>query len=172
MRDPKATLGEVIAPRRTVDAGERSEQPPRQADLRAPDEAVVVQYECHGCRVLICRVLIASGSYDMASIKPLADALGIAAREDPRVVLEASSITFASSAFLNLLVLTRQTTDLRVAAPTPQVQRLLEITGIDTILKVRATVEEAATCQAPPPRDSWATSNACRVTEQGDIRSR
>ncbi|MER5402922.1 STAS domain-containing protein [Streptomyces sp. NPDC002599] len=141
MRDPKATLGEVIAPRRTVDAGERSEQPPRQADLRAPDEAVVVQYECHGCRVLI-----ASDSYDMTSIKPLADALGIAAREHPRVVLEASSITFASSTFLNLLVLTRQTTDLRMAAPTPQVQRLLEITGIDTILKVRATVEEAATC--------------------------
>ncbi|MFD5522229.1 STAS domain-containing protein [Streptomyces sp. NPDC127066] len=141
MRDPKVSLGEVIAPRRTANVGECSERSPGRADPRVPDGATVVQYECHGCRVLI-----ASGSYDMTSIKPLADALDTAAREHPKVVLEASGITFASSVFLNLLVLTRQATDLRVAAPTRQVQRLLEITGIDTLLKVRATVEEAATC--------------------------
>ncbi|MCX5008591.1 STAS domain-containing protein [Streptomyces sp. NBC_00638] len=141
MRDPKVSLGEVIAPRRMVGTGESSEQSPSQADLQTLERAAAVQYECHDCQVLV-----ASGAYDMYSIKPLADALGTAAGKHPKVVLEASSITFAGATFLNLLILTRRATDLRVAAPTQQVQRLLEITGVDTILKVRATVEEAATC--------------------------
>ncbi|MGW1963582.1 STAS domain-containing protein [Streptomyces sp. NPDC001935] len=137
MSDPKVSLGEVAAPGCTAIAREGSEPLRGQT---APRPAVI-QYDCHGCRVLV-----ASGSCDMTSIKLLAVALRTAAREYSKVVLEASGITFAGSTFLNLLVLTRRSTDLRVAAPTPQVQRLLEITEIDTILKVRATVDEAATC--------------------------
>ncbi|MFE1585046.1 anti-sigma factor antagonist [Streptomyces sp. NPDC058737] len=75
----------------------------------------------------------------MHSIEPSAVALE-AATED----VDASGIAFADSTLLNLLILTRQATDFRVAAPTRQVQRLLQVTGVDTVLKVRATVEEAA----------------------------
>jgi len=104
-------------------------------------QAVVVQYESHGVRVVGAR-----GSFDIDSITYLADALAAARREHTRVVLDASGITFADSALLNLLILTHQATDLRAAAPTEQLQRLLQVTGVDTVLKVRATVEEAAAC--------------------------
>ncbi|MFI8950199.1 STAS domain-containing protein [Streptomyces sp. NPDC053750] len=109
--------------------------------LQRPEQASVVLYERGGARVVGAR-----GSYDMSSIAPLAEALDTAAKEHSKVVLDASGVTFADSTLLNLLILTHRAVDLRVAAPTQQVRRLLEITGVETILKVRATVEEAANC--------------------------
>ncbi|MFF7368924.1 MULTISPECIES: STAS domain-containing protein [Streptomyces] len=91
-------------------------------------------------------VVSARGSYDMYSITPLAEALDTAAEAHRKVVLDASGITFGDSTLLNLLILTHHKADLRVAEPTQQVRRLLEITGADTLLKVRATVAEAAAC--------------------------
>jgi anti-anti-sigma factor len=108
---------------------------------QALGQAMVVQYESHGARVVGAR-----GSFDTDSVTYLADALAAARREHTKVVLDASGITFADSALLNLLILTHQATDLRVAAPTEQLQRLLHVTGADTVLKVRATVDEAVAC--------------------------
>ncbi|PPS91005.1 hypothetical protein BZZ08_00603 [Streptomyces sp. MH60] len=105
------------------------------------DQAAVARYEWGG----VC-VVGASGSYDLYSIAPLSEALDAAVKEHSKVVLDASRITFADSTLLNLLILTRRAVDLRVAAPTHQLRRLLDITGVDTLLKVRETVEEAATC--------------------------
>ncbi|AQS72428.1 STAS domain-containing protein [Streptomyces pactum] len=105
------------------------------------DGVTVAQYEGRGVRVVVAR-----GSYDMHSITSLADALDTATREHRKVVLDASGITFADSTLLNLLILTHQATDLRVAAPTQQLRRVLELTGVDAVLTVRATVEEAAAC--------------------------
>ncbi|MFJ4868909.1 STAS domain-containing protein [Streptomyces sp. NPDC088757] len=99
------------------------------------------RYETHGTRIVV-----ASGDYDMQTIAPLAAALRAAAEEHPSVVLDVSGVTFADSAFLNLLILTHRTTDLRLAGPTAPVRRILELTGVDTVLKVRETVEEAAAC--------------------------
>ena len=132
---------EVVMPRRVSDAGERNAQVPGQADAQALEPATVMQYEWHGAGVVVAR-----GSYDMDSITPLADALDTAASRHPKVVLDASNITFADSTLLNLLLLTHQATALRVAAPQQQLQRLLKLTGVDTILDVRATVEDAAAC--------------------------
>ncbi|MFC7898085.1 STAS domain-containing protein [Streptomyces sp. NPDC057381] len=89
-------------------------------------------------------VVGARGAYDMNSVEPLADALREAAEKSSKVVLDASGITFADSTLLSLLILTHQATDFRVAAPTRQVLRLLQLTGVDGLLKVRATVDEAA----------------------------
>ncbi|MFE5634012.1 STAS domain-containing protein [Streptomyces sp. NPDC056543] len=89
-------------------------------------------------------VIVARGEYDMGSITPLADALADAIEKHPRVVLDASGITFADSTMLNLLIVTHQAGALRVAAPAPQVQRLLKITGVDAYLQVRDTVDDAA----------------------------
>ncbi len=88
-------------------------------------------------------VVVARGAYDMDSITPLADALREAARKHPKVILDASGVTFADSTFLNLLILTHQAVTLRVVAPSPQVRRLCEITGVDGLLELRATVEDA-----------------------------
>ncbi|MEU5366531.1 STAS domain-containing protein [Streptomyces sp. NPDC005925] len=104
-------------------------------------QATVVQYEWCGAWVVGAR-----GSYDMQSITHLADALDTAAKRHAKVILDASGITFADSTLLNLLILTHQTADFRVAAPTAQLRRLLELTGVDTVLKVRATMEEAVAC--------------------------
>ncbi|MFF9206564.1 STAS domain-containing protein [Streptomyces sp. NPDC014986] len=89
-------------------------------------------------------VVAAHGSYDMQSVKPLAEALNTAARNHRKVILDASGISFADSALLNLLILTHQSTTLRVAAPARQLRRLLELTGMDAVLDVRPTVEDAA----------------------------
>ncbi|MGW7433364.1 STAS domain-containing protein [Streptomyces sp. NPDC054861] len=127
---------EAVA-RRPADAGE--------SRLGALDETTVGQYEHLGAWVVR-----ACGPYDMDSITPLKDALRTATREHRRVVLDASGITFADSTLLNLLILTHQTADFRVAAPPQQLRRLLELTGVDTVLQVRATVEEAAAlCGSP-----------------------
>ncbi|MFI9119774.1 STAS domain-containing protein [Streptomyces bikiniensis] len=112
-----------------------------QADGRRPDRAAVARYAAHGAGVVVAR-----GSYDMQTVASLATALDTAAEKHRKVVLDASGVTFADSAFLNLLILTHRTTDLRLAGPTPQVKRLLEITGADTVLTVRSTVEDAAAC--------------------------
>jgi anti-anti-sigma factor len=107
--------------------------------LPVTDQPTQSQYELHGARVVSAR-----GSYDMCSVEPLAVALRAAAEECPKVVLDASGIAFADSSLLNLLILTHRATDFRMAAPTQQVRRLLQVTGVDAVVKVRATVEEAA----------------------------
>ncbi|MGW5433637.1 STAS domain-containing protein [Streptomyces sp. NPDC004059] len=88
-------------------------------------------------------VVVAHGAYDMDSITPLANALAAAAAEYPKVVLDTSGVSFADSTFLNLLIHTHEKTTLRVVAPTPQLQRILQLTGTDALLEVRATVEDA-----------------------------
>ncbi|MER7112649.1 STAS domain-containing protein [Streptomyces sp. NPDC000229] len=88
-------------------------------------------------------VIAAHGEVDMTTIAPLADALSQAAASHPAVVLDASHLTFADSTFLNVLLRVHGTTSLRIAAPTPQLVRLFELTAVDTVLDVRLTVEAA-----------------------------
>ncbi|MFF9120104.1 STAS domain-containing protein [Streptomyces massasporeus] len=112
---------------------------PQQAATHGPEGAAVLQYEWLGSWVVVAR-----GSYDMDSIAPLSEALGVAIRKCPKVILDASGITFADSTLLNLLILTHQSGTLRVVAPSPQLQRLCEITGVDGVLETRTSVDEAA----------------------------
>ncbi len=102
------------------------------------EQAAVARYDRCGARVVGPR-----GSYDMHTIKFVAEALDTAAKTYPKVVLDASGITFADSALLNLLIRIHQAADLRVAAPTQQLQRLLHLTSADTVLEIRETVDEA-----------------------------
>ncbi|MFJ9743300.1 STAS domain-containing protein [Streptomyces sp. NPDC101166] len=112
---------------------------PEQDTEHAPRPASVVQHERSGAWVVA-----AHGAYDMDSIAPLADALETAAGKHPKVVLDASGVTFADSTFLNMLIRAHQAGPLRVVAPSRQLQRLLEVTGVDAILEVRGTVGDAA----------------------------
>ncbi|MFJ4277044.1 STAS domain-containing protein [Streptomyces massasporeus] len=128
---------EAGAPALTRDTG--AALLPEQAATHAPEGAAVLQYERLGAWVVVAR-----GSYDMDSIAPLSDALRGAVETYPKVILEASGIAFADSTLLNLLILTHQAGTLRVVAPSPQLQRLCEITGVDRILETRASVDDAA----------------------------
>ncbi|MEU7646353.1 STAS domain-containing protein [Streptomyces huasconensis] len=100
----------------------------------------VLQYESCGAWVVA-----AWGEFDMGSISPLADVLKAAVDKHPKVVLDASGITFADSTLPNLLIVTHQIGALRVASPSAWVRRLLEITGVDSYLEIRDTVKDAAT---------------------------
>ncbi|MFF8940205.1 STAS domain-containing protein [Streptomyces paradoxus] len=112
---------------------------PRQAPAPARPGAALSQYERHGAWVVVAR-----GAYDMDSITPLADALDRAISRYPKVILDASGITFADSTLLNVLILTHQSGTLRVVAPSPQLRRLCEITGVDSLLETRESVDDAA----------------------------
>ncbi|MFJ9825222.1 STAS domain-containing protein [Streptomyces sp. NPDC101160] len=90
------------------------------------------------------QVVEARGAYDLHTVGLLADALKAAAETHPKVVLDASGVTFADSAFLNLLILTHRTGKLRVAAPSERVRRLCEITGAGDVLRILDTVDAAA----------------------------
>ncbi|MER5428050.1 STAS domain-containing protein [Streptomyces sp. NPDC002588] len=115
------------------------EEPTAQLGDEAPEPTGPVQYASGGAWVVV-----ASGSYDLNSLGPLAEALQAAAEEHSRVVLDASGISFADSTLLNLLLRLHQDGTLRVAAPAPQLRRVLELTGADAVLVVRETVEDAA----------------------------
>lgn len=118
--------------------GSGASLPKQPASPAAPGTAVE-QYAWRGAWVVV-----ATGAYDMDSVGPLAEVLKAAARRHPKVVLDASGVTFADSTFLNLLILTHRTATFRVVAPSPQVRRLCEITGVDGLLQLRATVDDAA----------------------------
>ncbi|MES5823325.1 STAS domain-containing protein [Streptomyces sp. RG80] len=113
-------------------------RPSDQVNGLTPEQAGVVQYERDGVWVVV-----AHGNYDMNSLPPLAEALQTAAPKRARVVVDAADVTFADSTFLNLLLDIHRRTELRLAAPPPHLRRVLELTGADTVLDIRATVEDA-----------------------------
>ncbi|MFD6225760.1 STAS domain-containing protein [Streptomyces sp. NPDC060232] len=88
-------------------------------------------------------VVAAHGELDQDTLNPLEEALTAAAGRHPLVVLDAGSITFGDSSFLNLLLRLHHSTALRIAAPGEQLRRLFAVTGADTVLSLHATVEDA-----------------------------
>ncbi|MFI5762397.1 STAS domain-containing protein [Streptomyces sp. NPDC051563] len=88
-------------------------------------------------------VVAARGELDQDTLAPLEEALSTAADRYPLVVLDAAAITFGDSSFLNLLLRMHHLTTLRIAAPGEQLRRLFAVTGADTVLSVRANVEDA-----------------------------
>jgi anti-anti-sigma factor len=100
----------------------------------------VVQYGQDGAWVIV-----AHGELDVNTMAPFVEALETAASKHARVVVDAAGITFADSTFLNLLLNVHRLTDMRLAAPAAQFRRVLEVTGADTVLDVRASVDDAVT---------------------------
>ncbi|WP_411104888.1 STAS domain-containing protein [Streptomyces sp. cmx-4-9] len=88
-------------------------------------------------------VVAAAGEYDTDTLGPIEEELAAAAATHRIVVLDASRLTFADSSFLNLLLRVHRSTALRIAAPQPQLSRLLEMTGADGVLDLRPTLEAA-----------------------------
>ncbi|GAA3856455.1 STAS domain-containing protein [Streptomyces lacrimifluminis] len=98
----------------------------------------VMQYDVNGIGVVV-----AYGEYDAHTLGQLSEALHNAAAKQPCVVLDVSAVTFGDSSFLNLLLTIRQQASFRLVSPPPQLRRVLEITGADTVLDIRASVEDA-----------------------------
>lgn len=88
-------------------------------------------------------VVAARGELDQDTLAPLEEALTSAADRHALVVLDAGSITFGDSSFLNLLLRLHHLTGLRIAAPGEQLRRLFAVTGADTVLSLHESVEDA-----------------------------
>ncbi|MFD5199213.1 STAS domain-containing protein [Streptomyces sp. NPDC058375] len=88
-------------------------------------------------------VIAPRGEFDLDSLPPLEAQIDTVLANHPGVVLDASGITFADSMFLRLLIATHQRTDLRIAAPSETIERLLAVVGADAFLRVYPTVDEA-----------------------------
>ena len=90
-----------------------------------------------------CVVVRVEGELDMASASELEDAIARVA-SDPHVVIDLSSCTFLDSTGLRVITETmRQTPRVSVVATDPGVLRVLEITAVDTMVSVHASVEDA-----------------------------
>ncbi|MGW4379761.1 STAS domain-containing protein [Kitasatospora sp. NPDC004531] len=117
---------------------------PLVVTLRRPPGALVVRPE---------------GELDHDSVGPLREALERAVADPPgRLVVDCSGLDFCDSTGLNLLLRAHAAAEqagvpLLLAAPGTVVVRMLEITGADEVLAVRATVEEALAASAPATAD-------------------
>ncbi|NBM19126.1 anti-sigma factor antagonist [Streptomyces sp. GC420] len=91
-------------------------------------------------------VVAASGDLDLGTVAPLRAVLEEAAEEGRSpVVLDLSHVTFADSTTLNVLLHARASLGdgLRLAAPSAFVRRVISLTGVDTVVLVYPTVEDA-----------------------------
>ncbi|MER7682329.1 STAS domain-containing protein [Streptomyces sp. NPDC096934] len=88
-------------------------------------------------------VVVPCGDLDATTVQPMIEELESVRGRHGAVVLDASGISFANSSFLSTLLRCHQSTDLRIARPSPAVRRLLEITGAGAVLNIYPTVTEA-----------------------------
>ncbi|AWL90188.1 anti-sigma factor antagonist [Streptomyces globisporus] len=88
-------------------------------------------------------VIAPRGEFDLDSLPPLQGQIDTALADHAGVILDASGITFADSMFLRLLLTTHHRTDLRIAAPSETIERLLAVVGVDSVLRVFPTVDAA-----------------------------
>ncbi|MEU9457105.1 STAS domain-containing protein [Streptomyces sp. NPDC048277] len=100
----------------------------------------LTQYEREGVWVVAVH-----GAFDFNSAPLLAAALQDAATTHKRVVVDAAGVTFADSTVLNVLLRFHQGHHLRLARPARQLLRVLELTGADQVLDIRAAVDDAVT---------------------------
>src|SRR5437879_963288 len=92
---------------------------------------------------------MAKGEIDVASVPAFrAQLLPLVQEPAPSVVLDLSGVQFIDSAGLRVIVdgLTRarrRDGDLRLACPHASLRRTFEITGLDQVLSIHASVDEA-----------------------------
>ncbi|MFH8408804.1 STAS domain-containing protein [Streptomyces sp. NPDC018019] len=102
-------------------------------------------------------VVTVTGPLDIDTVAPLEEALRTAGAARPDgagtgdgaarpVVVDLAAVDFADSTTVNVLLQQHAAlgTRLRLAAPSPGLRRLFELTGLDAVLPLYATVPEAA----------------------------
>ena len=102
------------------------------------------------------------GEFDLDVADALRDALGVAVHTRQRVVVDLSNTEFLDSMTLGCLVMAAKMARtaggwLRLAGPSRSIRRVLVITGLDSVIPVYATVEDAA---ALPPEDLLVAASA------------
>jgi anti-sigma B factor antagonist len=115
-----------------------------------------------------CSIAMPVGALDIATIPALRErllgALGLAAR---LLIIDLSGVSFCDVAGLAMLIGTQryaggQGITVRLAAPRPQMARLLRTTGLDRSFTICATVNDALPAQADTPPAGEAGGLQCR----------
>jgi stage II sporulation protein AA (anti-sigma F factor antagonist) len=94
------------------------------------------------------RVLTPAGEIDHHTGDQLRHALDVTGTARPRIVIDMRQVTFMDSSGINILIAAYQNVTaaggrLRLAAPTDPVQRVLQLVGVDAIIKCHPTLDEA-----------------------------
>lgn len=90
--------------------------------------------------------MVVTGELDIDNVDALEAALHDAGTQDTTpVVIDLSGVTFADSTTVNVILHGRSQLDsrLRLAAPSPFMERLIGVIGLDGAMPVYATVDEA-----------------------------
>lgn len=127
-----------------------------------PDVAVFTTDVLRGVSVVHC-----SGEIDMTTTPALRDAVDLLLdQRPPALVIDLGSVRFLGSSGIAVLVATAQAVErtgvvLAVVATTRAVLRALEMTGVDTLLTLYATVDEAVdrTALTPSPAAPFTTQS-------------
>ncbi|MEW1616006.1 MULTISPECIES: STAS domain-containing protein [unclassified Streptomyces] len=90
-------------------------------------------------------VISPHGEFDMDNVTALGAEIETVAAVYGGVVLDASSIAFADSSFLRMILNAHQRTELRIVAPSHRVARLFDLAGVDTYLRIYPTLDTART---------------------------
>ncbi|MGW1819180.1 STAS domain-containing protein [Streptomyces sp. NPDC002125] len=88
-------------------------------------------------------VIAPRGDLDFDSLAPLEAEFETVLAQHDTVILDTGEITFADSTFLRLILAAHHRANLRIAAPSTPVRRLLQVVGADTILHLYPTLEDA-----------------------------
>jgi anti-sigma B factor antagonist len=91
-------------------------------------------------------VVTVAGEIDMANADDLQSYLSSVAETHNLVALDLSTVTFIDSTGLNALIRTYRLLEpggsLLVLAPSPQVSRVLEVTGLDRLFRISGSAEQ------------------------------
>ena len=113
------------------------------------DEILTIEHRSVAAGDAEWRVVSVRGEIDMTTAPRLRDQLTqIVHRHSPHLIVDLSGITFCDSSGLTaFLGIARRAAllhgELRLAAPTDQMRKILHITGIDRWYPVRPTVQAA-----------------------------
>ncbi len=108
---------------------------------------MLAHFACHTDPLPGSRVLISvSGELDLHSAPRLSREIAKATRRNPsQLVIDLSRVTFMDSTALRILGAERQATEgrLHLVVRSPQIRRLMRITGYFDVLALYKTLEEA-----------------------------
>ncbi|MET8380085.1 STAS domain-containing protein [Streptomyces microflavus] len=90
-------------------------------------------------------VIAPDGEFDYGTVPWLQEQIDTAVNEHGGVILDAGGITFIDSTVLTLILMTHQRTHLRIANLHPRLNHLFGVYGIDDILHIYPTVDDALT---------------------------
>ncbi|MFE9426373.1 STAS domain-containing protein [Kitasatospora sp. NPDC006697] len=116
-----------------------------------PADGLTVELSYPRERTAVC---LLAGELDVETLAPAEEALEQLVAAGPQVlVVDLERVGFCDSSGLNLLLKARLAataagSDFRVAAPSPMVRRVLELTGANTVLSLHESTEAALAATA------------------------